>query len=49
MDLADLNSPYQELSNVGLGIVVAHLISDVLAHSFFVCVYWRSSPAVSNY
>ena len=37
---ADFDSPHQELSNSGLGIVVA------LAF-FPVCVYWGSNPAVS--
>ena len=45
LDQADLGSPRQELSNGGLGIVVALLI---LWHFFFVGSYWVSNPVVGE-
>ena len=43
---ADLDSPRQELSNGGLGIVVTLHPSGSSVHYFFMCVYWGSNPAV---
>ena len=40
---ADLNSPCRELSNGGLGTVVAR--SGFFMNYFFVCFYWGSTPA----
>ena len=40
---ADLNSPRQELSNGGLGIVVALLVVPAMD---FLGSYWASNPAV---
>ena len=45
LDQADLDSPRRELSNGGLKIVVA-LITVFSGIVFFVCLYWRSNPAV---
>ena len=39
----DLDSPCQELSNGGLGIVVA--VMDFPEIIIFVCFYWGSNPA----
>ena len=45
IDPTDLNSPCRELSNGGLGIVVALLVFWQII--FCVCVYCGSNPAVS--
>ena len=42
----DLDSPRQELSNGGLGIVVALLVSSGI--DLFVCSYWKNKPAVMH-
>ena len=43
VDQADLDSPCQELSNGGLGIVAALLVCWTI---IFVGSYWTSNPAV---
>ena len=43
LDQAHLDSPRRELSNGGLGFVVALLVCWQI---IFVCVHWGSNPAV---
>ena len=45
MDPADLNSPCQELSKGGLGIVVTPLVRRQI--DFFVCISLIGNPAVT--
>ena len=43
---AYMDSPPQEISNGGLGIVVTFMI---FSGTFFMCFYWGSNPAVGSH